>query len=167
MVKNYFSSLLVLLFAALMEGAVLSNITILPAVPDLVLICLIYISINNGKLFGEISGFFGGLFLDFISASPFGLNCLIRTILGFLGGLFQKTMNTDGILIPCILGFIATIIKAVLLWIVSILFPSTVTKYNPFSLLFLFELGMNAILTPLIFKLLRMFDKVLLVKKEA
>lgn len=160
-----FSSLIVLC-ASVLESAILSNISILPAVPDLVLICVLYLSIQNGKIVGESTGFISGLFLDAISACPFGLNCLIRTILGYIGGIFNKTLNTSGFFIPVLLGLCATIAKTIVIWIVTLLYPSTVLNYNPFTIAYLFELAANSLLSPLIFKFLSLFEKRIVLKME-
>ena len=111
MIKSISISAVILLCCALIESAILSNIAFLRAVPDLSLICVLYFSLHNGRVSGECTGFISGLFIDFLSAAPFGLNCLFRTVLGYLGGVFTKTFNTDGIIIPAVLGFCATIIK--------------------------------------------------------
>ena len=165
-IKSYFASTLILLISALLEAAIISNINLLPSHPDISLICVLYFSLQNGRMMGETTGFTSGLFLDFLSAAPFGLNCLCRTILGYLGGLFNKTINTDGVLIPALLGFIATISKALLLWLLSVLYPANVVSYNPISFLFLFELGVNTLLTPIIFKFLGLFRNTLILMPE-
>ncbi len=166
MTKSISVSALILFIAAIIEATIFSNITWLPAVPDFCMICVLYFSLQNGKFHGELTGFVSGLFIDFLSSGPFGLNMLVRTIMGFFSGMFNKTLNTDGFLIPAIIGFTATIIKGILLYLISILFPSSVLSYNPISWMFLFELIMNTILTPLIFKFLSIFNRVLLVKQE-
>lgn len=166
MIKSFSVSTIIILCAALIESSVLANITVLPAVPDFVLLCVLYFSIENGKLMGESTGFISGVFIDFLSACPFGLNCLLRTIIGFIGGMFNKTLNTDGFFIPALLGFCATIIKALLLWLISFLYPSSVVSYNPFTLLFLFELVFNTILTPIVFKFLSLFKNTIILKPE-
>lgn len=166
MFKSFSISTIILLCATLIESAVLSNITILPAIPDIVLICVVYFSIENGKLMGECTGFISGFFLDFLSACPFGLNCILRTIIGYIGGIFNKTINTDGFFIPALLGLCATILKALLLWLISFLYPSSVLSYNPFTISFLFEVLLNTILTPLIFKFLGLFHNSILLKPE-
>ncbi len=165
--KSSISSIIVILLAALIKDAILSNIVYLPAVPDLCLICVLFISMQNGKLFGETSGFFSGLCLDFLGAGPFGLNCVFRTILGYLGGIFNKVIRTDGIFIPALLVLLASIAKALLLLLISILFPMIKIQFSPFSPLFLWELLENTILGPLIFKLLGFFKKYIVVKPEA
>lgn len=166
MIKSVLISSIILLFCSLIESAVLSNISLLPAVPDLCLICVLYFSLHNGKIAGECTGFISGLFLDFLSSAPFGLNCLLRTVLGYGGGIFAKIFNTDGILIPAVLGAGATAVKDVIILFISFLFPSSVVSYNPFSFMFLFELCANAFLTPIIFKLLGIFKNLIVLNPE-
>lgn len=164
MLKSYLSSIFILLVMVLLKAAILSNITILPAVPDLLLICTLYFSLQNGRLEGLVTGFAGGLMLDFVSGSPFGLNCLIRCIIGYVAGFFVKVLNLSGVFVPCLIGFLATILKALLVYLVSFLFPSYINTYNLFSLTFAFELGFNTIFTPIIFKLLNHFSSFIVVK---
>ncbi len=166
MIKSISISAVILLCCALIESAILSNIAFLRAVPDLSLICVLYFSLHNGRVSGECTGFISGLFIDFLSAAPFGLNCLFRTVLGYLGGVFTKTFNTDGIIIPAVLGFCATIIKCLLILSIAFLFPSSVVKYNPFSMMFLFELCANTVLTPVVFKILGIFKNIVVLNPE-
>lgn len=165
MIRTTVYSLILFIFLLLLETALLSNIVILPAVPDLMLIALLFISINNGSLEGETSGFLSGLFLDFMSAAPLGLNCLLRTILGFVTGLFHNILNVSGIFIPALLVFLATILKAFLLKIISFFFPSGIITYSILSVEFLTELILNTVLAPLIFSLLSLFSSFLTQKK--
>ena len=157
-------SIFVFLVATLVESSILSNIMILPTVPDICLLCLLYISIQNGRLFGETMGFVSGLFLDFLGSGILGLNCLYRTLIGYLGGFFNKTFNTEGIFIPILLGGIATVAKGLFLWLISLLFPHG--TYSLFNKIFLFEVAENIILAPFVFKFLGLFRKSLIIKSE-
>ncbi len=163
MIKSYLFSTIILLCAVILETAVLSNITALPAVPDLLLICCLYFSLINGSVYGQVTGFISGLFIDFMSGSPFGFNCLIHTILGYIAGLFKKVLNIKSFFVLFLIGLIATIFKALLIYLVSFLFPNMVNTYNIFSQVFLFELGLNSILTPIIFKLLDCFSNIIVI----
>ncbi len=158
MVKSFGISFLILLTLAIVETAILSNITILPAVPDLVLLGSIYISLVNGRGMGELSGFSSGLIMDFLGGAPFGFNCIFRTIIAYISGFFGGTINYNGFLIPFVIGLIATVSKAFLIWIIS-LFYTSVLNYTIFSLPFLFELLANAFLAPVIFKLCGCFKR--------
>lgn len=163
MLRSYLFSIFILLCAVLIETAVLSNITVLPAIPDLLLICTLYFSLNNGAVFGQSMGFISGLFIDFMSGAPFGLNCLVRTLLGYTSGLFKKVLNINSFFVLFLIGLGGTVVKALFIYLASIFFPNMVSPYSIFSLVFVFELGFNAFLTPFIFKFLGCFSKFIIV----
>ena len=165
--KSYIVSAIILFCTVLIETAVLSNIAFLPAVPDIVLLCSLYLSFLNGKTSGEINGFVSGAFLDFLSGSPFGFHCLYRTLIGYVFGAFGRVFNTDGIVMPSLCAFGATLVKAFFVWLISLLFPSSPAVYRVLSLPFLFELACNTILAPLVFKFLSLFRSVLSTERRS
>ena len=158
MVKSLLISTLILFSATIIESSILSNISFLLVVPDLVLICCIYFSLLNGKLYGEISGFISGIFLDFITGVPLGLNCVYRTIIGYISGFFSNTIILSGFVIPMASVGIATFTKKLLIFIISLFFPKlNLNTYSIISYYFLFEFCANIILAPIIFKFLSFF----------
>ena len=165
MFKSFLCSFLILLCSVIVETSILSIISFLPAVPDLVLICVIYFSFLNGKNYGQVSGFLSGLLLDFLSGSPLGFNCLYRTVIGYLSGVFRRTINSSGFIVPSVIGLLATILKVFLIWLISLFFKS-IKIYNIFTFSFLFELVMNVLLTPLMFKFLNSFRRILNIHEE-
>lgn len=164
--KSFGFSCLFFLGFALLETAVLSNIVVLPAVPDFVLIVSLYLSIHNGRLFGACAGFSSGLIMDFLSSTPFGLNCLVRTIIGYLLGFFVKTLNINGILFPFLLGAAGTLLKAVILWLVSVFYPNVNLVYSIITPVFAFEILLNALLTPLVFHFMDIFSNSIVLNPE-
>ncbi len=165
MIKSYFSCILILIVAVLFETSILSNIFFLPAIPDFLLMCTLYFSIRNGKTSGEVNGFLSGLFLDALSGTPFGLNMLIRTLLGYAGGAFCNMLNIQSFLVSLMTGFVATIAKAVVFFLLSFLFPGYINHYHIFTSVFVFELLFNTILTPFVFKLLSNFDSFIVIDR--
>lgn len=165
MLKSFLCSFLILLCSVIVETSILSNISFLPAVPDLALICVLYFSFLNGKNYGQVSGFLSGLLLDFLSGSPLGFNCLYRTVIGYLSGVFRRTINASGFIVPSVIGLLATILKVFLIWLISLFFKS-IKIYNIFTFSFLFELVMNVLLTPLMFKFLNSFRRILNIHEE-
>lgn len=165
MFKSFLCSFLILLCSVIVETSILSNISFLPAVPDLALICVLYFSFLNGKNYGQVSGFLSGLLLDFLSGSPLGFNCLYRTVIGYLSGVFRRTINSSGFIVPSLIGLLATILKVFLIWLISLFFKS-IKIYNIFTFSFLFELVMNVLLTPLMFKFLNSFRRILNIHEE-
>ena len=165
MFKSFLCSFLILLCSVIVETSILSIISFLPAVRDLVLICVLYFSFLNGKNYGQVSGFLSGLLLDFLSGSPLGFNCLYRTVIGYLSGVFRRTINSSGFIVPSVIGLLATILKVFLIWLISLFFKS-IKIYNIFTFSFLFELVMNVLLTPLMFKFLNSFRRILNIHEE-
>ncbi|MCQ2241440.1 rod shape-determining protein MreD [Treponema sp.] len=166
MIRPFITGIIILLCTSVFESAVLSNLTFLPAIPDISLICVVFIALHNGKTFGETSGFFSGLFLDFLGACPLGFNCLYRTIIGYFGGKFCKILNTEGFIVPFLIVLIATGMKVLLVQFIALLFPSVTVAYKILSLTFVFELLLNSFLAPFVFRLLRVFKNSLILRPE-
>ena len=70
----------------------------------------------------------------------------------------HRMMNYESFLVNIIAGFFATLLKVLVIYAVSLLFPNYVNSYNIFSSVFALELAMNTFLAPLVIKLLRGFD---------
>ena len=155
--KTFLTCFLFIFSFLFFETAILTNIVFLPVIPDLLLLFTVYVSIHRGGLIGETSGFFSGLFLDVLSASPLGLNALLRTIIGFIGGLFFLTLNTNGFFVPVFLGVSATLIKAFFQQVISFFFPNIVYTYDFLNINIWLECLINGLLAPVLFFLFSKF----------
>ncbi|MCR5495482.1 MAG: rod shape-determining protein MreD [Treponema sp.] len=159
MTKSIFFSVIILLVISVFDSAILSNITFLPAVPDFLMLAVIYMSLKNGRGYGTTVGFISGLFWDSLTGCPFGFNCLLRSLLGYFPGFFSKTINYSGFFIPAAFGLLATISKIFATWIISLFYPNLIVNYDILSFSLLFELLCNTFLAPLVFKILGYFSK--------
>ena len=159
MVKVFSVSTLILLIFAMVETAILSNLSFLPAVPDLVLLASLYIVMMNGKTAGVILGFVSGLILDFITGCPFGYNCLLRTLICYFAGFFNKNLNLSGFFITFLIGLCGTFAKVFITWLISLFYPNTVVTYSMISVSFFTELLLNSVLAPMIFKIISCFNR--------
>lgn len=158
MTKSFLISILILFCTTIIESSILSNISFLLVVPDLLLICCVYFSLLNGKMYGETTGFVSGLFLDFITGTPLGFNCIYRLILGYLFGFFTQTVIISGIIMPVLSVAVATLLKRVCVIVLTILYPNiNFSIYGFVSNQFLFEFIENIILAPVVFKFLSLF----------
>ncbi len=63
--------------------------------PDLVLIGVVYMGINNGKIAASVSGFLSGLVYDLMSFSFVGLSALSKSTAGFIAGFFNNENKKD------------------------------------------------------------------------
>lgn len=160
MARSYFISFFITLCAVLIESTILSNISFLLVIPDLVLICSIYFAILNGRLYGEINGLVSGLMLDFITGVPFGFNCFYRTLIGYLFGLFTNSIIISGVIIPMLTVGVGTLAKRLMIILISFFYPRiNLQIYGFISYNFLFEFIINILLAPIIFKFLSFFNK--------
>ncbi|MDR3284508.1 MAG: rod shape-determining protein MreD [Treponema sp.] len=167
MIRTFTAAIMMLLSVTLFETLVFTNITFLPTLPDLTMLAVMYLSLHNGPLFGETSGFLSGLMLDFLTSGPFGLNCFMRTIIGFLSGLFHRAINTRFFLVHMALGFFGVLLKALLRFFLAFVYPnSNIVTYDIFSIQFASELGLNAAAAPLVFWILSWTRNLLILPKE-
>jgi rod shape-determining protein MreD len=155
MIKSIIWTVILCGVAGILQSTVISKIAFFNVIPDLALCILVFSAYINGTMMGQISGFFSGLLLDFLSAAPLGLNCLVRTVIGALTGIFKGALFLDIFLMPVILCALATLIKALIIFILHLVFGSTVPAYSFSSSILWIELGLNCLSAPLLFLLLK------------
>jgi rod shape-determining protein MreD len=165
MVKNVVWAVLFALVAALLQSTLLYRLALYRAVPDLALGIVVFSAYVNGGMTGQLSGFFSGILLDFLSAAPLGLNAFIRTLVGALAGRMKGTFFLDVIFLPMILCAAATLVKAVVIFLLHLLLAGAVPAYSLNSPLLWVELMLNTLSAPFLFALLKVF-KPLLAERE-
>jgi rod shape-determining protein MreD len=149
------------LIAALLQSTLLAHLALYRAVPDLALGILVYSAYVNGTMPGQLSGFFSGLFLDFLSAAPLGLNAFVRTLAGALAGLMKGTFFLDFFFLPMALCAAATILKVITLFVLHLLFAGVVPAYSLTEPTLWVELMFNTLCAPFLFGLLKLFSALL------
>jgi rod shape-determining protein MreD len=163
-IKNIIWSNVFIIIATLLQSTLLSRLFLffhIEAVPDIALCILVYSAYVNGTMTGQVSGFTGGLFLDFISHSPLGLNLFIRTVIGGLTGMIRSNLILDVVFLPIGLCACATLLKALLLFALHFLFAGAVPAYSWTGTTLWIELALNSILAPFIFDFLKSFGTLL------
>jgi rod shape-determining protein MreD len=166
MAKNIIWTVLFSLCAAILQSTLLSRLALYHAVPDLALGIIVYSAYVNGTMTGQLSGFFSGIMLDFLSAAPLGLNALIRTVMGALAGLMKGTFFLDIFFLPMVLCAAATLMKALSLFLLHLLFAGAVPAYPLAAPVLWVELGLNTLSAPLLFGLLRLFSPLLTDRRD-
>jgi rod shape-determining protein MreD len=161
LIKKIVWTVVFAVIAALLQSTLLRRLALWHAVPDLALGIVVYTAYVNGVMTGQLSGFFSGILIDFLSAAPLGLNALIRTLTGALAGLMKGTFFLDAFFLPLILCAAATVVKALMYSLLHLLLADAVPVYNVLYPVFWVELAMNALTGPLLFGLLRRFNPLL------
>jgi rod shape-determining protein MreD len=161
MAKKVIWTVVFTMTAALLQSTILRHLAIYRAVPDLALGIIVYSAYVNGTMTGQLSGFFSGLFLDFLSAAPLGLNALVRTLVGALTGLMKGAFFLDIFFLPMALCAAATITKALALFLLHLLFAGAVPAYPLTTPVLWVELALNTLSAPFLFGLLKLFQSLL------
>jgi len=161
MIKSIVWTVIFSVIAGILQSTLIARIAFFNVIPDIALCVIVFSAYVNGTMTGQVSGFLSGLFLDFLSAAPLGLNCLVRTIIGALTGIFKGAFFLDIFFLPVILCSLATILKALVILIIHLFMGSAVPAYSFTSSTLWIELGLNALSAPLLFLLLKNFRPIL------
>jgi rod shape-determining protein MreD len=87
---RYFFPLLLFIPLLILQVTVIPLFAFYNATPDLILILLVYYSINYGQMYGTVLGFVFGFLFDLITGSLLGSAMLSKTIAGFIAGYFSN-----------------------------------------------------------------------------
>lgn len=166
--KNIFWASFFVLIVVILQSTLLSHIRIYRTyvTPDLALGILVFTAYINGTMTGQLTGFLSGFLMDFISAAPLGFNAFIRTILGACLGAVKGTFFLDGFFLPMGLCAVSTLVKALLCFILHILFAGAVPAYSVGEPALWLELTFNTLSAPLLFAFLKYFNTLLIRKEE-
>ena len=130
--------------------------------PNFILMFIVYVALNKGIMKGQTIGFLYGLTWDVLSTDIFGVRTLSFTIAGYLAGSFNKKLNKNQPLTQIIVMAVGLIVTHLILNITYIIMPASETVYVQnfeLSYLIIFNILINLILTPIIFKIFLLIDK--------
>jgi len=164
-VKVFLPTILIIL-AIIIQSTLLSRIAVWGVTPDIALILIVFFSNRYGSLRGQISGFASGLIEDFISLSPLGFHAFIKTLSGFIFGLTKGRIFLDPVFIPLVLTAAATLFKHLMAGLLGVIFVAPDLIGPVFTLKLGIEIGLNAIISPFLFGLLRLFKIFKRVKQD-
>jgi len=150
------------IIAAILQSTLIGMIPFMKVIPDIALCIVVFSAYVNGTMTGQVSGFLSGLLIDFLSAAPLGMNCLVRTLIGALTGIFKGAFFLDIFLMPVLLCAIATLVKALIIFILHLIMgPEAVPAYSLTTSKLWIELGFNCALAPLLFLALKHFKPIM------
>lgn len=84
-----------LFVAAVFQVSVFSQVHVFGAVPDVLLVSLVAISLLRGSVAGAVGGFCAGLVVDTASLGTLGLTSLVLTLAGYWIGRYGETTGRD------------------------------------------------------------------------
>ena len=133
--------------------------------PNFILMFIVYTALNKGIMKGQTIGFIYGLTWDILSTDIFGIRTLSFTIAGYLAGSFNKKLNKNQPLTQIIVMAIGLIVTQLILNVTYIVMPASekiFVQNFELSYIVVFNILVNLILTPLIFKIFLFVDRKIL-----
>jgi len=145
----------VIVTALLLQSTIFTQIKLVGVRPELMYVVTILMAILEGPSEGAIVGFAGGMAQDFLLDQPKGITALTLTLLGYAVGLARQYIVSPSPLLPTVLVAVGTFAGVIFYETVSFLLSQS---NDP--LLFSLRVALltavyNAILTPLVYPLLR------------
>lgn len=84
-----------LFVAAIAQVSIFSELHVFGAVPDVLLVSLVALSLLRGSVVGAVGGFFAGLLVDTATLGMLGLSSLVLTLAGYWIGRYGETTGRD------------------------------------------------------------------------
>jgi rod shape-determining protein MreD len=107
-----------LFVAAVAQGSIFAQAQVLGAVPDVLLVTLVALSLLRGSVVGAVGGFFAGLVVDTASLGTLGLTSLVLTLSGYWIGRYGETTGRDRAHAPFLSVAVVTVLYQVGLLVV-------------------------------------------------
>jgi rod shape-determining protein MreD len=107
-----------LFVAAVAQGSIFAQAQVLGAVPDVLLVTLVALSLLRGSAVGAVGGFFAGLVVDTASLGTLGLTSLVLTLSGYWIGRYGETTGRDRAHAPFLSVAVVTVLYQVGLLVV-------------------------------------------------
>jgi rod shape-determining protein MreD len=107
-----------LFVAAVAQGSIFAQAQVFGAVPDVLLVTLVALSLLRGSVVGAVGGFFAGLVVDTASLGTLGLTSLVLTLSGYWIGRYGETTGRDRAHAPFLSVAVVTVLYQVGLLVV-------------------------------------------------
>jgi rod shape-determining protein MreD len=155
----------VVVTALLLQSTIFSQIKLGGAKPELMYLVTAVLAMLEGPSSGAIGGFTAGMAQDFLLDQPKGITALTLTLLGYVVGVTRQFITTQSPALPMLLVGVGTAAGVVFYGFVSFLLGQL-----PAGPLFLLRIALlsaiyNAVLTPLLYPVLRRVAELSRVKK--
>ena len=99
-----------LITAALIQSLIGPDLPLIRSRPDFPLVVVLAWSMLRGSSEGAVVGFVGGLLLDTVSYTPFGINAALLGVLGYLAGLPEANVYRGNLPFFLLTAALATVV---------------------------------------------------------
>lgn len=147
---------IMILVAIALQSSLLSQLTVLGVVPQLVFVVIVVLAYLDGESVGVVTGFFGGLLIDLLLPQALvGLTALVYTAMGYAVGRARQLSPGDSVWAPVLAVVAASTVAELAYATLSIILGqrwiSLTLTLKAVGLVVLY----NTLLTPFVFPLVR------------
>ena len=151
MIRTILWALGILGIILLLQTTVLSYLVIAGIKPDVLLVVFVVLATLNGSFTSQIVGFVLGLVVDMVSLSPMGFHAFLFSLAGYLFGLGRGKVYFDPLVMPALLGSLATAYYAMTGFLLSLVFRLGDAWTAWFHMGLVFQFILNLLLTPVVY----------------
>ena len=146
-----------LVLAVALQSTLLSRLTFLGVIPQLVLVVVVSMAWSGGERVGVVTGFCAGLLLDLLTLpqSITGLYALIYTMVGFGVGFFRGFVPADSVWTPVFTVAIASAVAEFGYSLMNIMMGQRWVGVGFSAKVAGFVVLYNTLLTPFVYPLVR------------
>jgi len=167
MIINYIFSFLLLILSGVIQSHPSFNYLEISGIkPDLQFVLIIFLAYQYGPLWGELTGFAGGLIQDSLSTSLLGLFAFPKMFLGLLVGLSKRLVLADNVIVFSFLVLLASFLKGIVIFFLTVIFQSSPASLIFFPKIIFPEALYNALLAPLLYLVFKKIFKLKLEEDE-
>ncbi len=138
--------LLLPLAALFLQASIFSVFNIKGAVPDLLLIFIIFFALINGPKKGGVYGLLCGLLEDLYLGRFIGMNAIAKGITGYAIGNLQINVFKENLLVGVISVLIGSILNIIILLLLTVVFSTSFSVDLHFLVDVFFHLSYNFLL---------------------
>lgn len=151
MIRSILWALGILGILLLLQTTVLSYLVLWGVKANLLLLVFIVLATQNGSFVSQIVGFVLGLVVDMVTTAPLGFHAFLFSLAGYLFGLGSGKVYFDPIVMPALLGLLATLFDVVVRSLLNLVFQlgEPLSAFVNFG--FLIQLVLNLVLSPVVF----------------
>ena len=153
--RRVISWVAVVVTALVLQSTLFAQVTLGGAKPELVYLVTIILATLEGPSSAALAGFFGGMAQDFMLNRPKGITALTLTLVGYAVGMVRQYIVTPNPLLPVMLTGGATVAAVLFHGTVSFLLGQLPYGFDDLIRIALLSGLYNAVLTPLVFPLIR------------
>lgn len=155
--QNIYWGILVVL-AAIIEATGLVHLRLQGAVPDLILLLVVYYSIASGGERAMMTGLLGGIFQDVAADKGLGHHVLCLVIVGYIGDRISSRLITDHPAVKSALVFAACLIHGLLFTSIEYVQKPETNAIYAYAVDTVPRAFYTALVTPVVFFLLDRFQ---------